>query len=290
MEELNKETLAYYYIEKDLSQREIAEKFDLSQACISKKMKKFGINSDYSGFWSDEEERKLRQNYRQKSKKEVMSLLPDRSWEAIKLKAIELDLSKPISEHRHSEQVLEILRENAEEDKVEIDYDKVGHVSYVFGVIDGDGFHDNEGTIGLEVNLKEFAEKFKQNLQKIGFNPGRGQRRGKETVWASSTDFVEFLSEFNWETKFKWLNEQGDAWKYIEGAYDSDGDLSNSGPRICSYNPEEKKFIHRILTEILGLEASIHQNNVYVKVSSRDEFFENVDPVYERRRPAGSGN
>ncbi len=285
MEKLNKEVLAYYYVEKDLSQREIAEKFDLTQGCISKKMKKFGIDSDYTGFWSKEEKQKLRENYRERSKKEVMSLLPDRSWEAIKLKAMDLGLSKPISEHRKSNEVAEILRKNAEESMVEIDYDKIDHVSYVLGVIDGDGFHDNKGLIGLEVNLKEFADKFKQSLEEIGLNPGRGQRRGKETVWASSTEFVEWLCDFDWETKFRWLKEEGEVWKYIEGAYDSDGDFSNPGPRICSYDIEEKKFIHQILTEILDLEASIQQNNVYVKVSSRGKFFDNIDPVYEKRRP-----
>lgn len=285
MEKLNKEVLAHYYIEKDLSQREIAEKFDLSQPCISKKMKKYEIDSDYTGFWSEEEEQKLKQNYRQKSKKEVIELLPDRSWEAIKLKAMDLGLAKSIEEHRNSEEVAEILRKNSEEKMVEIDYDKVGHVSYVLGVIDGDGYHDNKGSIGLEVKLKDFADKFKRSLEEIGFNPGRGQRRGKETVWASSTAFVKWLQDFDWTTKFRWLNEQGAVWKYIEGAYDSDGDFSNPGPRICSYDAEEKKFIHRILTETLGLDASIHQNNVYVKVSSRNRFFENIDPVYEKRRP-----
>lgn len=284
MQELNKEVLVHYYVEKDLNQREIAEKFDLTQPCISKKMKKFGINSDHTGFWSKEEKQKLRENYREKSKKEVMELLPDRSWEAIKLKAMGLGLSKPISEHRNSEQVAETLRKNSEENMIEINYDKIDHLSYIIGVIDGDGYHDNKGTIGLEVKLKDFADKFKRSLEEIGFNSGRDQRRGRETVWASSTEFVEWLYGFNWETKFEWLKEEGDVWKYIEGAYDSDGDFSNVSPRICSYDIEEKKFIHRILTEILGLDASIQQNNVYVKASSRAEFFENVDPVYEKRR------
>ncbi|PSH01398.1 MAG: hypothetical protein BRC26_03610, partial [Nanohaloarchaea archaeon QH_8_44_6] len=77
---------------------------------------------------------------------------------------------------------------------------------------------------------------------------------------------------------------EGDIWKYIEGAYDSDGDFSNSGPRLCSYDEEEKKFIKRIYDH-LGLESSIQTNNVYVKVSSADQFFKNVDPVYKKRRP-----
>jgi len=285
MKKLSKEVLAHYYVKKDLSQREIAERFDLTQPCISKKMKKFGIDSDYTGFWSEEEEQKLRQNYRQKSKKEVMSLLPDRSWEAIKLKAMDLGLARDQKEYRKSDEVRERLRKNSEENMVQIDYGKIGHVSYVLGVIDGDGFHDNKGSIGLEVKLKDFADKFKQSLEEIGFNPGRGQRRGKETVWASSTDFVKWLCGFDWETKFRWLNERGDVWKFIEGAYDSDVDFSNVSPRICSYDTEEKKFIHRVLTDILGLDASIQQNNVYVKASSRAEFFKNVDPVYEKRRP-----
>lgn len=285
MKTANEATLRYLYVNKDLTQREIAEKLDLTQGCISKKMKEFGIESDHTGFWSENEEQKLERNYNECSKEEIRSMLPNRSWEAIKLKAMELGVATPIEEHRHSDEVRERLQRNTEQNMIKADYDRKEEVSYILGVVDGDGFHDKKGTIGLEVKFSGFADKFEESLKNVGFNPGRGKRRGKETVWASSTEFVKWMSRFNWKTKFRWLKEEGEVWRYIEGAYDSDGDFSNVSPRICSYDIEEKKFLHKILTEILGLEASIQQNNVYIKASSREKFFENVDPVYDKRRP-----
>lgn len=84
--------------------------------------------------------------------------------------------------------------------------------------------------------------------------------------------------------KFEWIKHEGDFWKYLEGAYDSDGDLSHPGPRICSYDDQEKNFLKRIL-DYLSLEANIQQNNVYVSTESKERFFDKVDPLYEKRRP-----
>ncbi|MFB6191141.1 MAG: hypothetical protein ABEJ64_01835 [Candidatus Nanohaloarchaea archaeon] len=246
-------------------------------------MSECGVDSGYS-FWSEKEEKLLRENYKDVSKSEMLSLLPERSWESIKLKAIDLGLTTPLVEHRQSEEVLEQLRENAEENMVEVDFHKKRLVSYVMGVIDGDGFHDGSSAIGLETKSERFADKFSDALGDIGLNPGRGTRRGKETVWASSRQFVSWLMQFDYDSKFRWLRNSGKIWEYIEGAYDSDGDFSHPGPRICSYDEKEKEFIYR-LAVTLGLEASIQSNNVYIRTSSREKFFENVDPVYEKRRP-----
>lgn len=285
MGELTADILEDLYYRENMTQKEIGEKFGVTQSWVSVKMKEWGIESRFNGWWSDEEEQILAENYKQIPKEDLQELLPGRTWKMIKQKARALGLSDSAEKHRHSEEVLECLRKNSEENTIEVDFGKLDTLSYVVGVIDGDGYHDQKGSLGLETKSAKFADKFSKALAGIGLNPGRGQRRGKQTVWAASQKLVQWCMKFTWQTKFRWLKEEGDAWKYMEGAYDSDGDFSNTGPRICSYDNKEKKFIRRVLTEILGLEASIHQNNVYIPVASREKFFENVDPVYEKRRP-----
>lgn len=278
------EKIRNLYHKENLTQKEIAERMGLSQPCISKKMKKYNIDSDYKGFWTGDEEEKLRKIYKNRSREEVDQEFPDRSWNAIKLKAMDLGLAKPMEEHRKSEEVRQRLKENAERNAINVDFQKKQEISYIIGVIDGDGYTDNTGTLGLEVKNPDFADKFSEKLSSAGLNPGRGQRRGKKTVWASSKELVEWLEGFDYMSKSRWLFQKGEPWSYIEGAYDSDGDLSHVGPRICSYNEQEKKFIRKIL-EKLGLVCSIQSNNVYLRKSSKQKFFENVDPVYDRRTP-----
>lgn len=278
------EKIRKLYHKENLTQKEIANRMELTQPCISKKMKKYNIDSDYKGFWTEAEENRMKEIYTEKSREQVNEAFPERSWNAIKLKAMDLGLAKPIEEHRKSEEVRQILKENAEKNAVEVGFEKKQKISYILGVVDGDGYTDNSGTLGLEVKNPEFADKFSKKLSSVGLNPGRGQRRGKETVWASSKEFTDWLESFNYDSKFEWLIESGDIWNYIEGAYDSDGNLSNPGPRICSYDEKEKKFIKRLL-DYLGLDCKIHTNNVYVRAVNREKFFENVDPVYDRRSP-----
>lgn len=260
------------YHEQGLTQCEIGRRMDLSQPAVSRKMKRYGIESDYGGFWTKEEIEKLKKNYKEVKYEEVDKMFPERSWNAIRLKAMELGLSTPKEEHRHSEEVKQVLQDNAEKAKIEIDLERSEEISYILGVIDGDGFHNGNGTVGLETKSVDFAEKFAGNLRSAGFNPGRGNRREKETVWASSEEFTGWLKRRDNNSKYAWLEEKGDFWKYIEGAYDSDGDFSNLGPRICSYDEGEKKLLKRIL-EKLGLDPSVHTNNVYVPVPDKKEFF-----------------
>lgn len=278
--DLDRETLYELYYDQELSQREIAEKLGCTQGCISKKMDEMDLQSRYNGFWSDGELEAIEEYYPDKEKlvREI-----DRTWNAIKLKAMDLGLAKSSEERDNSKEVKERLRQLADDSKIKVDFSKEKEISYILGVVDGDGYTDRVSTIGLEVKDIEFADKFESSLNKVGFNPGRGRRRGKYTVWASSKDFVSWLTEFTWETKYRWLGKKGDPWAYIEGAYDSDGNLSQPGPRICSYSESEKMFLHRLLKS-LDLECNIQQNNVYVPTAYRDVFFENVNPVLENRR------
>jgi transcriptional regulator with XRE-family HTH domain len=282
---ISKEKLSRLYHDEDLSQREIGERIGVTQSSVSKWMDELDIESDIASLWTEEEKEKLQEHYPEE-KDLLMEKLPERSWNAIKLKAMDLGIAKSAEEHRNSEEVAEKLRELSEQNKIEVNFDKASEISYILGVVDGDGFHDNNGTIGLEVKDIEFAEKFMENLTKVGLNPNSKPSDSKQAVWASSQDllnWIETLDEQN--RKIQWLKEQGDIWKYLEGQYDSDGNLHPSGsPRICSYDENEKKLVAELLNEV-GVRTSIQQNNVWIAKSSSNKFFENVNSVLERRRP-----
>lgn len=271
------------YNEKNLSQREIGERYGVGQAAVSNWMSELGVKTDRAGEWSEKEKKILKERY-PCQKEEIKNKLPERTWNAIKLKAMSLGLAREQEKYRNSNEVKEQLRELAENNKILVDWDRKAEISYVLGVIDGDGFTDGRGTFGLETTSEGFAIKFSSFLEEIGLNPTIGDREDKKAVWGSSLNFYKWLEDMSYGDKFVWLKEEGDFWKYIEGAYDSDGDFSNPGPRICSYDEEEKEFLNRILT-YLGLKNTIQQNNVYVWVEGKDRFFDNVDPVYDRRRP-----
>lgn len=284
MSNISAERLEKLYHQENLSQREIAEKIGVSQPAISKWMKKYGINSKNSPKWTEEDIKLLKEHY-PSSREKFDDLFPERTWNAVKLKAMNLGLSKTAEEHRKSESNLKRLRKLSEDHAINVDYEATSSISYVLGVIDGDGYTDRKGTVGLEVKDQVFADKFVRNLKSIGLNPNTGTRRGKITVWASSKELVEWVIDLE-EKKLNWLLEEGDSWRYIEGQYDSDGNLHPCGsPRICSYDEKEKEFLHGLLSK-LEINCNIQQNNVWVSKTSSEEFFKNINPVLERRRPS----
>lgn len=247
-------------------------------------MSELNVETDRSGKWSEEEQQILKEGYPDEKEK-LKKNLTNRTWNAIKLKAMDLGLSRDQEEYRHSEEVREKLKELTEENKIEINWDEKIIISYILGVLDGDGFTGNKGTLGLETVSEDFAVKFSSSLSNVGFNSTLGSRKGgKSAVWASSIDFQKWYDELSYQNKFEWLDENDGFWSYIEGAYYSDGDLSLPSPRICSYDDKEKKFLKKILTK-LGVECTIQQNNVYVRMKSKEKFFDNVNPVYDKRTP-----
>lgn len=281
MAKASAEELYRLYHEEGLSQRQIGEKLGVTQSSVSKWMSEYNIKSDIASPWTEKEKRILKQNY-PGDKSEISELLPERSWNAIKLKAMDLGLARNQEEYRNSEEVADKCRRLAEENEIDVKFEKTEALSYILGVIDGDGFHDNNGSIGLEVKDPEFAEKFVEKLEALGLNPNKGQRRGKEIVWASSRILVEWLEDF--EDKVDWLFDEGNTWKYIEGQYDSDGNLHPCGsPRICSYDEKEKKMIQQLLQN-LNVECNIQQNNIWVAKSSSKRFFNNVNSALDRRK------
>ena len=282
MPPITEKELHNLYHVQGLTQAKIAERLEVSQSSVSKWMKSLEINSKYAGSWTKEEINLLKENY-PGEESDISPLFPERTWNAIKLKAMEIGVSRDQEEYRKSEEFTNKLREISEQNKIKVRFERKDSLSYVLGVVDGDGYDDSKGSIGLEVIDKEFAEKFIRNLKMLNLNPNSGKRRGKFTVWASSTDLVDWFREVE-ENKVEWLTEDGNPWLYLKSLYDSDGNLHPSGsPRICSYDEDSKKLIHNLFSK-LGITSNIQQNNVWVSAISRDKFFENIDPVLERRR------
>jgi len=186
---------------------------------------------------------------------------------------------------RNSEEVRSKLRSISKKNIIQVDFQGTDTISYILGVIDGDGFHDGEFTLGLEVNSIEFAEKFYMSLEKIGLNPGKGKRDRNDlnTVWASSKQFVDWYKDIRKDNRAKWLTHNGNKWKYIEGRYESDGNIHPSGsPRITSTDNKELKLISRILSD-LSIKCSIQKENIWISKSSSKDFFKNIDPVIKKR-------
>ena len=272
------EKLRSLYIENGMTQGEIADELGYSQPYISRKMSEYDIESSYS-FWSPEEVQFLKNNYKDISREDILEEFSERTWGAIKDKARDIGVAMSAEERRNSEEVLELLRKNSEKNAIEVDFSLADEVSYIIGVLDGDGYTDNNGTVGLEAKDQVFTNKFRDTLDCIGFNPSTGNRRGKNTVWASSLKFTEWYDGLSNDDKIEWLRDEGNLWKYIEGQYESDGNLHPCGsPRICSYDGEEKKMLKEIFG-ILGIKATIQQNNVWVSKKDAEKFFSAVDPV-----------
>ncbi|MFB6076965.1 MAG: hypothetical protein ABEK12_02450 [Candidatus Nanohaloarchaea archaeon] len=275
------ERLKHLYHEQELTQGEIAERLGLSQACISRRMDEDGIDTGHVP-WTDEDEQLLADRYGDADREELASIFPGRTWNAIKLKAMKLDVSMSARQLQNSDEVARHLRSLARDSVLEIDHSKHKQLSYILGVVDGDGFHNDTDTVGLEVNSATFADKFADALGDIGLNPGRGCReeRGRETVWAGSIRLVEWLEDFTPASKRDWLLQHGTGWNYVEGLYESDGNLTGNGTaRICSYDADAREFIATLLRE-LGITCSIQQNNVYVFKTEAETFYGNIDPVH----------
>jgi|GEM_PF-574260 len=274
------ERLERMYHSEDMTQKEIANEIGTDQSVISEKMKDFGIETKSSKFWSEDEEEILEENYLELSREKLMSLLPNRSWDAIKSKAFKLGLCRTEEEYRKSEEVKARLKSYSRQNTIEVDFQEKDKLSYILGVLDGDGFHDGTYTIGLEVISEKFANKFYRALKSIGLNPGRGEREGdKETVWASSKQLINWYEELGREEKLEWLLGEGDCYSYIEGRYESDGNMHPTGAlRITSTDPKEIKFMEKLFS-YLEIQPSIQKENIWISKVDSEKFFEKVNPV-----------
>ncbi len=270
-----------------LTQKEIGKRFGWGQSGISQLMKEYGIPTRGHKKWSKEEEKILKKYYLKLPKEKLCSLLPERSWEAIKLKALTLGIARKKEEVRRSKEVVERLRKLAALKMIKPRFERKKDLAYVLGVLDGDGYTDRKRTVGLETVTKEFAEKFTKTLRRIGLNAHMkfNKKRKKWVVWASSKLLVEWYHSMDDKKKLSWLLRENVAWEYLKGLYDSDGYLTPGGvPIICGYNPKKNEFVSKLLKK-LEISTTVHKDRVYITVVSSRKFFEHVRSVIKHRNP-----
>ena len=137
---VSNERLKELYVKEGMTQGEIADELGYSQPYISRKMSEHDIDSSYA-FWAEEEEEYLRENCQSSSKDEILEHFSDRAWRALKDKARDLGVAMTAEERRNSEEVLQRLRKNSEENAIKIDLENSSVISYLLGVLEGGRIH-----------------------------------------------------------------------------------------------------------------------------------------------------
>ncbi len=270
-----------------LTQKEIGKKFGWKQSGISKLMKEYGIPTRGHKKWSKKEEEILKKYYLKLPKEELCNLLPKRSWEAIKQKALKLGIARKKEEFRKSKEVVERLRKLAASKMIKPRFERKKDLAYILGVLDGDGYTDRKWSVGLETVTREFAEKFTKTLRRVGLNANMrfNKKKKKWIVWASSKLLVQWYLSLDNIKKLSWLIKNKVAWEYLKGLYDSDGALHPCGvPQICGTKIEKNEFVGKLLTR-LGIENTIHKDKVWIKASSAKKFFAHICSVIPYRNP-----
>lgn len=149
------------------------------------------MDTGFTKWWEDEKVEFLREHYPPESdatKRPIVEELcvEGRTWKAVRNKAESLGLTRPQEEYRGSEDNRRILRKAAR--RIEIDLGR--HlVGYDVGVLDSDGYTDDESQIGLEVADRRFIDKFERRLAELGFNPVSYEPEGssdKDALYACS--------------------------------------------------------------------------------------------------------
>lgn len=272
---------------KGMTQKEIGRRFGWTQSGMSELMKRYDLRTESDIPWAKEEEELLKRNYLRLSKKDILQLFRKRSWGAIKLKALKLNLARSKEEYSHSNEVKQRLKKLAKKRLIKPRFNKKKDLAYILGVLDGDGYTNRRETIGLETKTKEFAEKFKRKLRNIGLNSNMGfsEKKNHWLVWGSSKKLVLWYLSLSDKKKKRWLLKEKIAWEYFNGLYDSDGALHPCGcPQICCHNLKERVFINKLLTA-LGISSNIHKDKVWIRARSRSDFFSNVYSVISYRNP-----
>lgn len=167
------------------------------------------------------------------------------------------------------------------------------YLAYTVGAIDGDGWCANGPAI--EVSDRGFANKFLENIEKIGLRPHKRERERehdwKGYQWTSkmihaygcSVKFADWYKNLTYEDRFQKLSSHDLLWRYLDGFYDAEGscgtDVSLSQSHI---HFEMKNFIVRILNE-LDLEFSIGQDLIQFHRESARKFLNNIRTTISRK-------
>lgn len=277
---VDKDKVAELY-EGGLNQPQIAERFEVTQSHISKILSQKNIETrKFTKWWSDQEVNYLKQHYPPQCDKEKELLkeklcVEGRNWKSIKDKAQKLGISRSKEEYINSEENKEVLKKNSEESKIQVDF-KQDIIGYIVGVLDSDGYTNNNRKLGLEVNDKLFVDKFKHKLNQIGLNPSIYTRRSNMyNLTATSAEFVQWYNNEVSREDFTATQKI----KYVEGLYEGDGTIHKTGsPMICSTDDQFKEFLVEFMID-LGFNCSIQQSGVWISAKDRKEFFESINPI-----------
>jgi len=139
-------------------------------------------------------------------------------------------------------------------------------LAYVIGVILGDGYVAKYGRIvRLQCKDKEFAEVFRNALEKLGFNPNMHFYE-KEERWIAQTKckaLWQFLRPFKEDVNkvLDWMRSKEEKRAFIRGMYDSEGNLkiqkSRKIIRLSNTNKRLLEIIQKYL-EDLGIKSELY--------------------------------
>jgi len=159
-------------------------------------------------------------------------------------------------------------------------------LAYVIGVILGDGHLGGDDPtkknilhlIRLTCRDKEFAEAFKDTLEKLGF---QGWTYFKKERWRISLKckvLWQFLKQFKEDVNkvLDWIESEEEKRSFIRGIYDSEGSLNKKRYQISINNTNKRLLeIVQIFLEELGIKSklSLHHRAGHVRYSKRYKRF-----------------
>jgi len=240
---VNRETLKRLYWDERKSISEISEELGMTTSAIYWRMKKWEIprRSPKEGLkiarekgkgrhpdaYSKREEEILREHYKTMPREELLDLLPNRSWESIKTKASKMNLERDIYHNRF------IPR-----------YNKT--LSYVLGVIYGDGWVCESGRkgrdvkekmVGLENRNKKFVQSFVETLEDLGLHAyvTEKEKYGKKFYRgvSYSSSFVEWFEELDFSEVQDFVSEDSFFYPFVRGFYESEGSICRPKKKTC---------------------------------------------------------
>jgi len=147
-----------------------------------------------------------------------------------------------------------------------VDFTEEEALSYILGVLIGDGgtHKSRKGEFLVELNQtrKKFAQSFKKALEKIGLNPGvygpyQPKDEGHSPLYmtkAHSKLLVEWFEQFDLGKIFEYVvKDLANAREFIRGIYESEGsNVISSSWRLTIVSTERKKLeiVDRVLNRI----------------------------------------
>lgn len=84
---MNRDEVVRLYTEEGMTQDQVAEELGTGQPYVSQILSDRGVDTGFNGFWTDEEDQYLKNNYppdNPEQKQEMINYFPDRKWKGIR--------------------------------------------------------------------------------------------------------------------------------------------------------------------------------------------------------------